>query len=153
MNKNSFLRFLSAFELSYSKIKKILEAMEGEYTFEKFYLDDKVEKILGDEYSAVAKRSNQEYFDSYENRLKEKGIGLVTCQDKAYPEKFTKIDDPPYYFYYKGDLSLLNEKAVSIVGTRSPSSYGTIITERFAGELAKAGAVIVSGLAYGAVES
>ncbi len=149
MNKNQFLRFLSAFELSHSKITKILEAMEGEYTFEKFYLDDKVEKILGGEYSAIAKHSNEDYFESYENRLKEKGIGLVTCEDKAYPEKFTKIDDAPYYFYYKGDLSLLSEKAVSIVGTRSPSSYGTIITERFAGEIARAGGVIVSGLAYG----
>ena len=149
MNKNQFIRFLSAFELSHSKITKILEEMEGEFSFEKFYLSDRVEEILGKDYTSIAKKSNQNFVDLYENRLIEKGIGLVTCEDKVYPEKFAKIEDAPYYFYYKGDLSLLSQPAVSVVGTRSPSSYGTVITEKFAGEIASAGGVIVSGLAYG----
>lgn len=149
MNKDSFIKFLSAFELSYSKITKILEAMEGEYTFEKFYLSQKVEDILGDDYTQIAKKSNQQYFDAYLSRLKEKGIGIFTCESQDYPEKLIKVEDAPYYLFYKGDLSLLSQKAVAMVGTRSPSNYGVIITERFAGELASAGAVVVSGLAYG----
>ncbi len=149
MNKNQFIRFLSAFELSHSKITKILEEMEGEFSFEKFYLSDKIEEILGKDYTSIAKKSNEEYFKMYEDRLKEKGIGIVTCEDEDYPEKFVKIDDAPYYFFYIGDLSLLKLPAVSMVGTRSPSGYGAVITERFAGDIASAGGVIISGLAYG----
>lgn len=149
MNKDNFIKFLSAFELSYSKITKILEILNGDYSFEKFYLNDEIEKLLGEHYSDIAKKSNQKYFDTYMSRLQEKGISLITCEDENYPDKFNKIEDRPYYFYYKGDLSILNNQCVGIVGTRSPTNYGCYVTERFAKDLASAGAVVVSGLAYG----
>lgn len=149
MDKDSFIKFLSAFELSYSKISKILDELNGEYSFEKFYLNDEIEKLLGESYSEIAKKSNQKYFDAYLARLEEKGIKLITCEDENYPEKFDKIEDKPYYFYYKGDLSLLRCESVGIVGTRSPTNYGCYVTEKFTKELASAGAVIISGLAYG----
>lgn len=149
MNKDNFIKFLSAFELSHSKITKILTAINGEYSFESFYLNDEIEKILGEHYTEIAKKSNQKFFDAYLSRLKEKGINLITCEDENYPEKFDKIEDRPYYFYYKGDLSILKCESVGIVGTRSPTNYGCYVTERFAKELASAGAVIISGLAYG----
>lgn len=149
MNKNDFIKFLSAFELSQSKITKILDALNGEYSFEKFCFDDQIEKILGDDYTSISRKSNQKYFDSYLARLEEKGIKLLTCEDENYPEKFDKIEDKPYYIFYKGDISLLSLPSVGIVGTRSPSNYGCVVTERFAKDLASAGAVIISGLAYG----
>lgn len=149
MNKDNFIKFLSAFELSYSKITKILNILNGDFSFEKFYLNDEVEKLLGENYSDIAKKSNQKYFDAYLARLEEKEIKLITCEDEDYPEKFDKIEDKPYYFYYKGDLGLLNQPSVAIVGTRSPTNYGCYATEKFAKELALAGAVVVSGLAYG----
>lgn len=149
MNKDSFIKFLSAFELSHSKITKILTALNGEYSFEKFYLSDEIEKLLGDSYPEIARKSNQKYFDAYIARLEEKGIKLITCEDEKYPEKFDKIEDKPYYFYYKGDLGLLDAPCVAIVGTRSPTNYGCYVTEKFAKELGSAGAVIISGLAYG----
>ena len=50
----------------------------------------------------------------------------------------------------KEDISnLLSARRVGIVGTRKPSSYGRVITQKIASELAKAGVVIVSGLALG----
>lgn len=149
MNKDSFIKFLSAFELSYGKITKILEVLNGEYSFEKFYLNDEIEKLLGEHYTEIAKKSNQQYLDAYLARLEQKGIKLITCEDENYPEKFDKIEDKPYYFYYMGDLSLLSTESVGIVGTRSPTNYGCYVTEKFAKELAAAGAVIISGLAYG----
>lgn len=87
MNKDTFIKFLSAFELSRHKISKILEEMGGEYEFERFYLSDAVEKILGNNYTEIAHKSNQKYFDAYLNRLEEKGIGLITIEDERYPER------------------------------------------------------------------
>ena len=48
-----------------------------------------------------------------------------------------------------GKLPETNAPVVSIVGSRKPSVYGKEVTERLATDLAKAGCVIVSGLALG----
>lgn len=45
--------------------------------------------------------------------------------------------------------SLLSAPVVAIVGTRKPTPYGKQVTEKFATELARAGVLIVSGLAFG----
>ena len=48
-----------------------------------------------------------------------------------------------------GKLPETKAPVVSIVGSRKPSAYGKEVTERLATDLAKAGCVIVSGLALG----
>ena len=76
-------------------------------------------------------------------------INCVSYLDLNYPKCLKQIDDMPLVLYYKGDLSLLNKPCVAIVGTRKPTAYGREVTKKFAGELAKLGVVVVSGLAYG----
>jgi DNA processing protein len=46
-------------------------------------------------------------------------------------------------------LSSLDECAIAVVGTRRPTSYGRDAADRLAGDLARAGVTIVSGLAKG----
>lgn len=48
-----------------------------------------------------------------------------------------------------GNLPTGDAPVVAIVGSRKPSSYGLEVTEKLAGDLAKAGCVIISGLALG----
>jgi DNA processing protein len=48
-----------------------------------------------------------------------------------------------------GDTSLLRNKCIAIVGTREPSSEGATASRRLAQEFARAGVVVVSGLAKG----
>lgn len=76
-------------------------------------------------------------------------IKAVTYISKEYPIKLKTIDEPPLVLYTRGDVSLLNKKTISIVGTRTPSDYGKIVCEKFTKELSSAGLVTVSGLAYG----
>lgn len=53
--------------------------------------------------------------------------------------------------YYLGDsfLELLDKPCVAIVGSRRVSPYGSFVTTQLATELARAGVVIISGLALG----
>lgn len=53
------------------------------------------------------------------------------------------------FVHYAGDLSLLNKKTVSIVGTRDVSEDGARRAARLARELTAAGVVVMSGLAKG----
>jgi DNA processing protein len=71
----------------------------------------------------------------------------------GYPDALGDLGDPPGALFGRGDLRLLAElepsAAVTIVGTRRPSSYGRDLASTLAGKLAATGLVVVSGMALG----
>lgn len=69
--------------------------------------------------------------------------------DKLYPEKLLKIKDRPNKIYAVGNVKLLKNKAVAIVGSRISTPYGEQYAAKFAKEIAQKGITIVSGLAKG----
>ena len=151
MNKN-ILTFLSLVEIPNKKLAKIMDIIEREEITEiKKIVDNKeIDKLLStNEYANLAKKSDDRLFRSYLANLEKDNIKVITIMDAEYPEKLRYLDDAPMLLYCKGDISLLNTDAISIVGTRMPSNYGRYVTEKFAGILASAGLTVVSGLAYG----
>jgi DNA processing protein len=77
------------------------------------------------------------------------GAGAVTPDDLAYPEAFRSLPDPPYLLFAAGDLDLLGAPGIGVVGTRDPTDYGARAAAALAGDLARAGYAIVSGMAKG----
>ncbi len=59
------------------------------------------------------------------------------------------IDDLSDKLYYIGTLPDTRRPTVAIVGSRKPTAYGREVTQHIAGELARRGVVIVSGMALG----
>ena len=51
--------------------------------------------------------------------------------------------------FVRGNLKEEDKYAIAIVGTRTPTTYGKRVTEKFAAELADQGIIVVSGLARG----
>jgi len=76
-------------------------------------------------------------------------INKINISDKGYPSLLKRIPDPPATLYFRGDLTCLKNNCFAIVGTRRCSAYGKEITMAIAMDLARAGLVIVSGLAPG----
>jgi len=74
---------------------------------------------------------------------------VITFWDEEYPANLRKIYDPPALLFLRGKLVEADNYSVAIVGTRSPSNYGRLVTERISGELAKRGITVVSGMARG----
>jgi DNA processing protein len=70
-------------------------------------------------------------------------------RSRLYPPLLAELHDPPAAIHVRGDAELLAEPAVAIVGARSCSSYGAGVARELARELARAGLVVVSGLARG----
>ncbi len=86
------------------------------------------------------------------DEIKKKAITVITQEDSLYPENLKNIPDPPICLYIKGKLKGLNLNRgpfMAIVGTRKPTAYGEQLARRFGRELARAGFVIVSGMAMG----
>lgn len=74
---------------------------------------------------------------------------LVTLADSEYPKSLLEISDPPPFLYAKGNLALLNQPGIAIVGSRNASVQGEKNAEAFAYDLCAYGLCIVSGLALG----
>ena len=81
--------------------------------------------------------------------VEELNASIVTFTDKSYPNNLKQIYDPPPLLYVRGDLQAKDDLAISMVGSRLSSSYGRMITERIAGDMARHGVTIVSGMARG----
>lgn len=77
------------------------------------------------------------------------GAALVPLGDARYPELLRRIFDPPPLLFCRGRIELLSAVNVGVVGTRHPTPYGVAAAERVAGDLARAGVTIVSGMARG----
>lgn len=77
------------------------------------------------------------------------GAAPVFTIEPGYPRALAAIDAPPPMLYVKGRTELLSRPSVAIVGSRNASAAGLKLSRSFARELARAGLVIVSGLARG----
>ncbi len=77
------------------------------------------------------------------------GAEAVTFWDERYPALLRDIPYPPAVLYVWGSLQPPASLAIAVVGTRRCTTYGRLCAERFAGDFARAGCIIVSGLANG----
>ncbi|MFA5354489.1 MAG: DNA-processing protein DprA, partial [Thermodesulfovibrionales bacterium] len=81
--------------------------------------------------------------------VQDKGIGIITYTDDAYPVRLREIDDSPVVPYIKGGMTDEDNCAVAMVGSRAMTDYGRIVSERIASGLAASGITVVSGMARG----
>jgi DNA processing protein len=81
--------------------------------------------------------------------LQAAGARLLAATDTAYPPLLRQSPDAPGVLYVLGDVSLLAEAQLAMVGSRNPTAGGRDTARRFAGWFARAGLGITSGLALG----
>ena len=78
------------------------------------------------------------------------GIGILTPDSPLYPTRLARIRKRPVVLYYRGVLTDLDrEVCIAEVGTRTMTEYGSHASYSLAYDLARAGAVVVSGMAKG----
>ena len=76
-------------------------------------------------------------------------ISKISSSDAAFPDSLKQLDRPVKNINVIGDLPKANDLVVAIVGSRRSTRYGELATYQLAAGLAKAGIVVVSGLARG----
>ncbi len=79
----------------------------------------------------------------------QRGISLITPADADFPAPLREIYDCPLLLYVWGKLEARDRHAISIVGSRRATNYGTQTTKKFSYQIAHAGFTILSGLARG----
>ena len=95
----------------------------------------------------------------FENYLKEaeieilknrnNGINIISVLNNNYPDKLLEIKEPILYLYYKGDISLIYNNSVAIIGSRNIESFDEELTREISSKIASHGITVISGLAIG----
>ncbi len=77
------------------------------------------------------------------------GLRLVESTSEEFPRALRDVAGMPPALYVRGALRDADALAVAVVGARLATPYGVEMAERLAGDLARRGVTIVSGLARG----
>ncbi len=121
-----------SFETSnfFDKIKEITEANNKQFD------DDTI-------FQAIENAKNILFF------CKEDGITIIDLLSDDYPISLKELKDAPSVIYCKGNLDLLYQKTICIIGTREPNENGIKIAERLGLHFTKNEWSICNGLAEG----
>lgn len=77
------------------------------------------------------------------------GNHILTFHDPLYPPLLREIPDPPPVLFISGNINLIANLQLAIVGSRNPSPVGKEVAYEFAALLGQTGLTITSGLALG----
>ena len=121
---------------------------------ERIFLAERGEYLLVDEMTvAIAEGLENKSLreaDTILGECERLGLRVLTLHDAEYPDRLRNIYDPPIVLYIKGRLPLFDDEvAIAMVGARKSSDYALRVGEQLSYQLAKHGAVVVSGLASG----
>ena len=84
------------------------------------------------------------------DRVRGLELRLIAAADPEYPARLRAIELPPALLFVRGEPAVLDARhAVAVVGTRRPTDAGRRTAARIATALARAEALVVSGLAVG----
>ena len=106
------------------------------------------EILTKEEYQKMCKEEPSELANELEEMKKYK-IKLITIFDEYYPPQLRYIYDSPVVLFALGNIELLKQPAIAIVGTRECSSYGKITAKNIASQIASENVNVISGLAIG----
>ena len=109
--------------------------------------------VLGDLKYSLPEETNK-WLESMDwdleiKRLQEHKVKVITILDGGYPQRLKEIYLPPIVLFYRGNLSLINQRAVAVVGSREHSKYAKDCIREIIPALVKDDIVVISGLARG----
>ncbi len=77
------------------------------------------------------------------------GMNVITWFDPRFPNALKQLEDPPAMLYVAGDVNLLKNPGVAVVGARACTSLGLEVAGRISTQLSMIGITVISGLALG----
>ncbi len=90
-----------------------------------------------------------DYVEKQLTAVQRKGMRVVACSDRGYPQALKETDGAPIVLYMKGEYRPDDRYGIAVVGSRKNTHYGEAVTQRISRDLASAGFTIISGMARG----
>lgn len=77
------------------------------------------------------------------------GRVIIEYASDSYPERLKYIENPPSRLYVEGNVDILNEIGIAVIGSRTNTQYGEKMCKKFVKNLVEYNINIISGLAVG----
>ena len=137
----------------------LFSAIEGGATFWSREISERgtqavYERIRSNGYDSIKHAAIVEKVKSFESpaafqAIEKNGSRFIIPGDSEWPLRLDELECPPIGIIVKGNLEILSNPSLAIVGTRNPTPYGTRIAGDFAAGFVDREWDIVSGGAYG----
>jgi len=110
-------------------------------------LNDEIHKIDSD----LLEEAKQLALEKFNQISQDEAVTVITIYDDEYPKQFLDLGNKrPVILYAKGNTSILKEKSIAIVGTRTPSIWSQKLIDKLVKKIIELTDIaIVSGLALG----
>jgi len=141
---NERISFSQVMNFSEIKFKKLLTNLKEREKILIRKIDEKVQFFAKNKDSNTLERIKENLQICEDNDIK-----CLSYFDSDYPQLLKGIKKPPKFIFIKGEIKLGDEKAVAIIGTRTPTKYGSKMAKLIAKRFSQLGFTIVSGFARG----
>lgn len=151
MNNYLFIDLFDISRMTEAKLKNLLQQFSTpESIFEASTSELTAVKGIDNEIaSAIKNYARSKDTEEKCKRAEQLGVKVISYLEQSYPKNLKNISHSPPVLFIRGEIKDNDEKAIAIIGTRHATSYGKMVAEKFAYELAQLGITIVSGLASG----
>jgi len=86
-----------------------------------------------------------EFLNPLLDKLNKNDIQIIAYNNPKYPQKIKNTEAPPFLIYYYGNLDLLNEELIAIMGSRNISNQELLTAYEFSKIILENGKVIIRG--------
>jgi len=147
----SYLKLLACDGIGVLNARKLLDAFKdvnavfnlgNQKIFEDFSVSKTIQK-------AILNFDKDKIVDTELQFIQDNNIKWLGILDDSYPKLLKECTDAPILLFYKGNLKLLDNNCLAVVGTRKISSYGKETVASLINFLQQYQPTIVSGMAYG----
>jgi DNA processing protein len=145
------LHLLTIPNIGPGRIRKLLQVFEGVEQILKAPVQ-KLTRVEGIDLKlaeCIKKGGETELARTQVALIKKHKINYILIWDKNYPAILKQIPDAPVILFYHGEFKDQHKKSIALVGTRTPSNYGRMVTIELVRQLVGNGLTIVSGMARG----
>ncbi len=104
-------------------------------------LDNKVGALIR------AKQRDRQFISQVKQEFSQIKEDYLSILDQNYPELLKNIYDPPLFLFYRGNINILKDKLITVIGSRTVTDYHINSTKQIVKNLKPL--TIVSGLAKG----
>jgi len=152
MENKLYLAVLHSLWISHKKLHFIFKdnLFKQNKNYKEFY--EKLDNIILKEYwfreeeiNSILKRKKELKINFIENKLQERDVAIIICDEETFPEELKNISNSPYLIYVRWKIPKWPK--IAVVGSRNITSYWKKIIENLIPDISRY-FIIISGWAY-----